>query len=320
MMAVLFVSKANGQFQSGSIYLGAHTGLIGLGSAIPLGFDGEIGLGKVGCGIIGIGGIVDYYSYHGYDDYFGYTDMRYVDFLLPVLYHFESDDEQSDPFLGFFLGYKAADYHGNFGNLSNSSPTLGLIGGFRYFFNDNWAAEARLGGGFRFYLLALGIDYGIVPKADAQFDNQKNYCGVHLGLGSHGDPPPLTLGINYERGITRAGEAGPGIIGVGALFDYYSGNSPDYGEGKRTYVNFGVSGMYHFVLATKQWDPFLGVIFGYEHASKWHLSEWSSDTQASGFVLCPILGFRYFFAENWGIQFRVSYGFYDLASGIDYRF
>jgi hypothetical protein len=246
--------------------------------------------------------------------------MRYVDFILPVLYHFESDDEQWDPFLGFFLGYEAQDYAGEFGGLGNGQPTLGLIGGARYFFSNDWAAEARIGYGFRFYLLSLGVDYRLVPKANAQFDDQNNYCGVHLGLGGHGDPPPPAFGIDYEHGITRTGEVGPGVIGVGGLFDYCHGKSPYYGEGERTYMNFGISGMYHFVLATKQWDPFLGLIFGHQNASKWHSSELSSDPLASGFALCPVPGVRYFFVDDWAALVKVSYGFYTLAVGIDYRF
>jgi len=54
-MVALSTSKVDAQLQSGNIYFGGHTGLIGTGGAIPLGFDSEIGIGKVGPGVIGIG-------------------------------------------------------------------------------------------------------------------------------------------------------------------------------------------------------------------------------------------------------------------------
>jgi hypothetical protein len=160
----------------------------------------------------------------------------------------------------------------------------------------------------------------LVPRAQAQFENQKNYAGVHIGLSGVGSA--LTLGLDYERGITNVGEVGPGIIGLGGLFDYYH-YSEDFGGygGGWTYIDFGVSGMYHFVLDNKKWDPFLGLVLGYEVATwSWSgVSGFSSPT-AGGFTLGGSAGVRYFLNDNWALQARIGFGFYILAVGVDYKF
>ncbi len=164
--------------------------------------------------------------------------------------------------------------------------------------------------------------------ANAQFENQKNFLGAHIGLSGVGSA--LTLGADYERGITNVGEVGPGIIGVGGLFDYFSYGSSDYGYsdvGSWTYIDFGVTGMYHFVLSDKKWDPFVGLVLGYEVASwKWKgeysylNSEYGYSPSAGGFTLGGSAGIRYFLSDNWTAQARVGFGFYILAVGVDYKF
>ncbi|MCL4540151.1 MAG: hypothetical protein M1378_11255 [Bacteroidetes bacterium] len=160
-----------------------------------------------------------------------------------------------------------------------------------------------------------------VPAARAQFVDQMNYIGPHIGLSGVGSA--LTLGLDYERGITTPGQVGPGVIGIGGLFDYYSYGDAGLG-GNWTYIDIGVSGMYHFVLSDKQWDPFLGLVLGYEAAS-W---SWNSNYNglglasptAGGFTLGGSAGVRYFFNNNWAAQARVGFGFYVLALGVDYSF
>ena len=175
-------------------------------------------------------------------------------------------------------------------------------------------------------LVALAF---LTPNAHAQFANQMNYLGPHVGLSGVGST--LTLGLDYERGITNVGEVGPGIIGIGGIFDYYSysDNPGGYG-GTWTYVDIGVTGMYHFVLADKKWDPFLGIYLG-DEISSW---SWGSSAKAyyaelgiptpsetgGGFTLGGSAGVRYFFSPNWAAEARVGFGFYILALGVDYSF
>lgn len=165
-------------------------------------------------------------------------------------------------------------------------------------------------------LLAAFVVAFFAPKANAQFENGKNYIGPHIGLSGVGSA--LTLGADYERGITSPGEVGPGIIGIGGLFDYYS---YDYFQTvKVTYIDLGVSGMYHFVLDNKKWDPFLGLVLGYE------ITSWSNtyfgyvEPSVGGFMLGGSAGIRYFLSDQWALQARVGFGFYILAVGVDYKF
>jgi hypothetical protein len=161
----------------------------------------------------------------------------------------------------------------------------------------------------------------MASTAKAQFENNLNYAGVHIGLSGIGSA--LTLGADYERGITSPGEVGPGIIGIGGLFDYYSYNEDYFGYGGSwTYIDIGVSGMYHFVLNNRKWDPFLGLVLGYEVTSwKWNnIYVGSYNPSAGGFTLGGSAGIRYFFNDNWAAQARIGFGFYVLAIGVDYKF
>lgn len=172
------------------------------------------------------------------------------------------------------------------------------------------------------FLLSIFITASIfVSQAKAQFETGKNFAGAHLGLSGVGSA--LTLGLDYERGVTKPGEVGPGIIGIGGLFDYYSYSETFYAAtGSWTYIDFGVSGMYHFVLDNKKLDPFLGLVLGYEVASwKWNnVYSGSYSPSAGGFTLGGSAGVRYFFNDNWAAQARIGFGFYILALGVDYKF
>ncbi|MFZ1080396.1 MAG: outer membrane beta-barrel protein [Candidatus Kryptoniota bacterium] len=169
-------------------------------------------------------------------------------------------------------------------------------------------------------LLAAFVVACFASTASAQFENQMNYGGVHIGLSGVGSA--LTLGLDYERGITNVGEVGPGIIGIGGLFDYYSYSENFVDAGSWTFIDFGVSGMYHFVLDNKKWDPFLGLVLGYEVATwKWNNAYYGNySPSAGGFTLGGSAGIRYFFSDNWAAQARVGFGFYIFAVGVDYKF
>ena len=166
-------------------------------------------------------------------------------------------------------------------------------------------------------IMALLVVMFLASTANAQFENQRNYAGVHIGLSGVGSA--LTLGADYERGITNPGEVGPGIIGIGGLFDYYSYSY--FQTVKLTYIDLGVSGMYHFVLDNKKWDPFLGLVLGYEIATwSWSGGSGLSSPTAGGFTLGGSAGIRYFLSDSWALQARVGFGFYIFAVGVDYKF
>ncbi len=171
-------------------------------------------------------------------------------------------------------------------------------------------------------LLAVLFIIGLTTQnASAQFINGQNYAGAHVGLSGVGSS--LTLGLDYERAITNPGEVGPGIIGIGGMFDYFSYSEKYFADaGSWTYINFGISGMYHFVFDNKKLDPFLGFVIGYEVASwKWNNAYYGNySPSAGGFTIGGSAGIRYFFNDNWAAQARVGFGFYILAVGVDYKF
>jgi hypothetical protein len=161
-------------------------------------------------------------------------------------------------------------------------------------------------------------------NANAQFNNGNNCLGAHVGLSGVGSA--LTLGLDYERAVTEPGKAGPGIIGIGGLFDYYHWSEDFFGYGGSwTYIDLGVSGMYHFIIpGNRKIDPFVGLVLGYEIATWSWSSSMSgygfSNPTAGGFTLGGSAGIRYFLSDQWALQARVGFGFYLFAVGIDYKF
>ena len=152
LIVLCLASIADAQFKGGTNYFGIHSGLIGggmpfFGGAIPLGIDYEIGVGRTG--LLGFGAMFDYYS--------SAARYRYLNLAVTILYHAKPDNTSWDPSFGVVMVYEAPVYAYNNGPVL----TAGLSGGLRYFFNDDLAVQAKLGGGPGFYLLSLGIGYGI---------------------------------------------------------------------------------------------------------------------------------------------------------------
>ncbi len=159
------------------------------------------------------------------------------------------------------------------------------------------------------------------PKAHAQFANGGNYFGPHIGLSGVGSA--ISFGLDYEHGVTPVGQVGPGMIGIGGVFDYFSfGDAGLYG--KWTYIDLGVTGMYHFVLNDRKWDPFVGLVLGYEIVSwSWNSGYGGYDfvsPTAGGMVFGGSAGIRYFFNNNWSAQARVGFGISILNVGVNYSF
>lgn len=171
MLALSLASIASAQFRGGDISLGLHSGLIGTGDALDFGFDGEIGTGRLGPGSVGLGGLVDFYSWRNAGSYGHY---EYIDWIATCMYHLTLSYGRLDPFLGLFIGYEEATFKIDPGyqyltdgkSVSNdqSSPTLGLGGGIRYFFTRSWAVQARVAGGYGYYLFAVGLNYELRSK------------------------------------------------------------------------------------------------------------------------------------------------------------
>ena len=157
------VSVTNAQLRDGDLCLGVHSGLIGTGGALAFGCDGEIATGKLGPGRVGIGGLGEFYSWRNPGMHGKY---QYTDLIATCMYHAVLGKGRIDPFAGFFIGYEEVTLEldpsyryltGGKSTSGQSSPTLGLGGGIRYFFSRDWALQARVGAGYGYYLLAVGL-------------------------------------------------------------------------------------------------------------------------------------------------------------------
>ena len=170
-------------------------------------------------------------------------------------------------------------------------------------------------------VLVLVAALALSSMANAQWQKDKNYAGVNVGLSGVGST--LTFGADYERDVYDL-SGGAGSIGVGGLFNYWSydftalvGTS---GFSYR-YITLGVTGSYHLALPDKKWDPFAGLVIGYyivnvKTPTGTFTFAFDSNRAFFGFQG----GVRYFFSPNVAAQARVGFGAYILAVGVDFSF
>ena len=157
-------TSADAQFAKGQNYLGPHIGLSGVGSTFSFGGDYERGItDKIGPGSIGIGAMVDYWSY-GFNYAFALGDFsyKYLSIGFTGSYHFILDDHRWDPFAGLVLGYYIVSVStpaGTYTGFEGNRVYLGLQAGVRYAFTDRLYGQARLG--FGPYIIAVGVDFKI---------------------------------------------------------------------------------------------------------------------------------------------------------------
>lgn len=157
----LSTRPAAAQFEKQRNFIGARIGIGAIGSAFSFGADYEYGItnpGEVGPGRIGIGGIVDYSSWSD-----GLVSYSWIPIGVMGYYHLNLDNNRLDPFAGLGLGYEIfnASWKGPYGYSWSAGYNSGIFVagdvGIRYFFQPNFAIQARLG--FGSSLVSAGIDY-----------------------------------------------------------------------------------------------------------------------------------------------------------------
>jgi len=165
-----------------------------------------------------------------------------------------------------------------------------------------------------FALAAMMVAF-FATKASAQFEKDKNYLGARIGLGFIGSG--VSLGADYERGITNPGEVGPGRIGIGGTIDYWGWSDVYWSY---SWIPIAAMGYYHLDLENKNLDLFGGLGLGYEIVSiSDKVSGFSyGGSYSSGVYFTGQLGIRYFFSPNLAVQGRL--GFNILSAGVDYKF
>ncbi len=159
----------------------------------------------------------------------------------------------------------------------------------------------------------IGMFFLMPRTGSAQFSTSTFAIGPHLGLGGWGG---TTFGAYGEKGITKPGEVGPGILGISGRVDY-SG----WSDGEWTWYVIAVGAFvnYHFKMESTTWDPFVSLGLAYEHFGysgptySWWTPSWSS-----GIYIAGNAGIRYFFNPNIAARALVGFGLSLLALGVDF--
>jgi len=179
-------------------------------------------------------------------------------------------------------------------------------------------------------LLVLLVLFFFMGNINAQFEMGKHYVGPSLGVGAGGYG--LSFGADYEYGISlkEIGFDEPGALGVGVILRYYSWSQSftflnlTY-EWSYTDIIIGAQGNYHFKLSNEKFDPWVGLILGFDISSaSWNGPDnFGGNLDAStGWVFFNAsIGARYWFSPT--IAARIGFGFGNIVSsiifGVDFK-
>ncbi len=175
-------------------------------------------------------------------------------------------------------------------------------------------------------LLVLGtLALAAAPPARAEgFQTGTWYAGPRIWIGNLNDA--VAIGGQVERGVTKPGEYGPGVIAVGAGLDYYSWSYDyaAYGSYKYSVVPVQVFGNYHLPLPkSPRWDPYAGLGLVYSHVS----ASWEGNAFSSGFSAAASttdivgnVGARYFVNDRFAVQAQVGFGYGTIGLGATWAF
>jgi hypothetical protein len=157
--------------------------------------------------------------------------------------------------------------------------------------------------------------------APSQFQTGAFYAGPRVWLGGlHG---AIAIGGQIERGFTKSGAYGPGVIAGGIGVDYYTW-SFDYPFGSYSYsvIPIQVFGNYHFVIAnTPKLDPYLGLALVYSAVSaSWEGAGVAATADGSGTSFAGQAGVRYFMSDKFAVQAQLGFGYGTLGVGATWRF
>ncbi len=169
VLSALFISAlllspqtGSAQFVNGKVFLGPSIGLSVVGSQPVFGAYFETPVtqpGKLGPGILGVAGRLDYWSWSS-----GFDSWTWITIAAIANYHFALEDKTWDPFVGVGLGYEhiSWSYAGStfgYGNLYPGGIFFTVQAGARYFISPNFALRALLGIGISY--IDVGVDFGL---------------------------------------------------------------------------------------------------------------------------------------------------------------
>lgn len=169
--------------------------------------------------------------------------------------------------------------------------------------------------------LALAALAPVAPARAQGFIPGPVYAGPRMWVGNLNGA--VALGAQAEKGLSKPGDYGPGVLAAGVGLDWYSW-SYDYPSGSYDYsvVPVQVFGNYHFVVSKHpEWDPYVGLTLVYSAVS----ASWSgagaqtADASGSDFDIAGQGGVRYFLSEKFALQAQVGFGYGTLGLGATWR-
>lgn len=162
---------------------------------------------------------------------------------------------------------------------------------------------------------------GASDVVTGQFETGRLYAGPRIWIGNLNGA--VAIGGQVERGFTKAGQYGPGIIGGGVGIDYYSWDF-DYAFGNYNYsvIPLQVFSNYHFIIeSNRKLDPYAGLALVYSIVNaSWEGAGVAADAEASSLGFAGQAGVRYFLNENLALQGQVGFGYGTLGLGATWRF
>ncbi|TYP96628.1 hypothetical protein BC792_105119 [Sphingobacterium allocomposti] len=135
--------------------------------------------------------------------------------------------------------------------------------------------------------------------------------GVGIG-GGFGIP----VGLGYEHAVSdRIG------IGAYAAFSTERESFGGYGNWRYTHILAAARGAYHIPVKSTKFDPYAGILLGYNIATvKWDgADEAPISASAGGFLWGAYVGSKYWFSDKIGAFAEVGYGLGVLNAGITFK-
>jgi hypothetical protein len=160
------------------------------------------------------------------------------------------------------------------------------------------------------------------PAATGDFETGPFYAGPRIWLGNLNGA--VAIGGQIEKGFTKAGQYGPGIIGGGLGLDWYSW-SFDYpfgGSYKYSVIPIQIFSNYHFVIANqKKLDPYVGLALVYSIVSaSWSGGGVAATADGNTTDFAGQAGLRYFLKDNLALQGQIGFGYGTLGLGATWKF
>ncbi len=169
----------------------------------------------------------------------------------------------------------------------------------------------------RIIFAAVLLVFFLPVKSNAQFDVGAHYAGPSLGFYFHGSS--IILGGNYEYGMELKDI---GKVGIGGIVRYFS-----YDAGWWSYsdILLAAQGNYHFNLESKKFDPWAGLVIGFDIGSVDYSgpgNQYYVEPSYGGFLIGLQGGARYWFSPSMAVVGRLgfgslSFGYFDV--GLDFK-